>query len=123
MKKADDPRHIRRIRIIEALFAQSFSERQDGNYLDLKDVIVKIKSLIKDIDPLIEKAAPQFPITKIAKIDVAILRLAIFELLFDRKEPEKVIIDESVELAKLYGGEASPSFVNGVLGNILLKEK
>ncbi len=72
------------------------------------------------IDKIIGKAAPEFPIDKINKIDLAILRLAVFELAIEKKEPPKVIIDEAIELAKEYGGETSPQFINGALGNISL---
>lgn len=115
MKKKDDPRHIRRIHLVQNLFARSFTkgQRSQTGFID---------KVIPEIDPLIEEAAPQFPITKIAKIDVAILRLAIYELLFDKKEPAKVIIDEAIELAKQFGGEGSPSFINGVLGKLLNKK-
>ena len=81
------------------------------------------KAKLKHIDPLIEKAAPEFPLDKIGKVDLAILRLAVYELVVDKKEPEKVIIDEAVELAKVFGGDGSPPFVNGVLGSILEKNK
>ncbi len=122
MKKANDPRHIRRIKIMQSLFAQSFSDKQDKDKSEYMDKVLKIKSFIPQIDPLIEKAAPQFPINQIAKIDAAILRLSVYELLFEKKEPEKVVIDESIELAKQFGGEGSPSFINGVLGNLLLNK-
>lgn len=107
---------------MQSLFAQSFSESQDKKNSDYYDKVLEIKSCISQIDPLIEKAAPQFPISKIAKIDAAILRLSVFELMFEKKEPEKVIIDESVELAKQFGGDKSPSFINGVLGNLMAKK-
>lgn len=119
MKKLNDPRHLRRIQIVQSLFSESF--RPEEHSLD--SVITKVYLVKKEIDSLIEESAPQFPIEKIAKIDVAILRLAIFELLFDKKEPEKVIIDEAVELGKGFGGEGSPSFINGVLGNLLKKNE
>ncbi len=64
-------------------------------------------------------AAPQFPPEKLNKIDLAILRLGVFELIIEQKEPQKVIIDEAVELGKEFGAENSPKFVNGVLGAIL----
>lgn len=70
------------------------------------------------IDPLIEKKAPEWPIDKLNKTDLAILRLAIYEMTIEKKQPVKVIIDEAVELAKEIGGENSSSFVNGVLGTI-----
>ena len=72
----------------------------------------------KEIDVKIADSAPQWPIDKLNKIDLAILRLAVHELQ-SSDTPPKVVIDEAVELAKEYGGENSPSFVNGVLGNIL----
>lgn len=71
------------------------------------------------IDQAIESAAPEWPTDKIAKIDLSILRLAGYELMIERKEPPKVIIDEAIELAKTYGNENSAKFVNGVLGTIL----
>lgn len=118
MKRHDDPRHIKRAKIVGDLFAHSFNSRSDSPYRNTASEILKYGA---KIDLLIESAAPQFPVDKIAKIDVAILRLAIYELLYEKKEPEKVIIDEAVELAKEYGGEASPAFVNGVLGHIIKK--
>lgn len=70
------------------------------------------------IDKEIAVAAPEWPLQRINKIDLAILRLAIYELLIKKAEPPKVIIDEAVELAKEFGSENSASFVNGALGNI-----
>jgi len=63
-----------------------------------------------------------WPVDKLNKIDLAILRLAIYEL-ERKKTPPKVIIDEAVELAKEFGGENSPSFINGVLGTIYKEAK
>ncbi|OHA15562.1 MAG: transcription antitermination factor NusB [Candidatus Taylorbacteria bacterium RIFCSPLOWO2_02_FULL_43_11] len=73
-----------------------------------------------DIDLIIGKAAPEWPLLKIATIDRNILRIGLFELLFtDRTEvPPKVAINESIELAKTFGGESSSKFVNGVLGTV-----
>lgn len=78
-----------------------------------------IKNLEK-INLIIEKAAPEWPIDQITIIDRNILRIGIYELKFgDRKQvPPKVAINEAIELAKAFGGEASGKFVNGVLGTI-----
>ena len=75
---------------------------------------------ITEIDKIIEKAAPQWPIDQIAMVDRAVLRLGIYELLFGNRDevPPKVAINESIELAKTFGGNASGKFVNGVLGTI-----
>lgn len=115
MKKVDDPRHLNRIKIMQSLFASSFHDKEKN----INEKVKTIKSLSKKIDLLIEQSAPQFPVEKIAKIDTAILRLAIYELLFEKLTPPKVIIDEAIELAKEYGGDGSPGFINGVLGHLI----
>ncbi|MBI3342438.1 hypothetical protein HY024_04930 [Candidatus Curtissbacteria bacterium] len=75
------------------------------------------------MDGLIAKNAPAWPLGQIAPIDLAILRLAVYELVYKTdKEPYKVIVDEAVEIAKEYGNEKSGSFVNGVLGSIIKSE-
>lgn len=70
------------------------------------------------IDELITKYAPQWPIKQIASCDLEVLRLAIAELLFNPDSPRKVIINEAVELGRLFGGDNSSKFINGVLGSI-----
>ncbi len=112
MKTAKDPRHQARRKIVKQLFANSFTA-QPKLSRKAKEVLSKSSGL----DKKIIKAAPAWPIDKLNKIDLAILRLATYEL--DTKEaPPKVVIDEAIELAKEFGSEASPSFVNGVLGTI-----
>ena len=71
-----------------------------------------------DIDHVIETYAPAWPVAQMALIDRNILRLAIFEILFDNKVPVKVVINEAVELAKSFGGDNTPKFINGVLGTV-----
>lgn len=116
MKKKKDPRHQKRITEMKALFAQSFTSQSD-----LPDAVKQINENLEEIDNLIEKSAPTWPIDKLNKVDLAILRLAVYELK-NKKTPPKVIIDEAVELAKAYGSENSASFVNGVLGDLYSKE-
>lgn len=73
----------------------------------------------EDIDALIIKYAPQWPLQQITVVDRNILRIGIFELKFSKGEvPPKVAINEAIELAKSFGGESSGKFVNGVLGSI-----
>ncbi len=117
-KKLSDPRHQRRRKIIKTLFAGSF-DHLAGRKTNPDDEEAKsISKQQKFIDRHIVQAASRWPLERINRIDLAILRLAIWELCFQKKEPPKVIIDEAVELAKEFGGENSPSFVNGVLGTI-----
>ena len=114
MKKVSDPRHQKRTKIIKELFALSFSSQKTK-----EKKIEKILRNLPKIDKLISRAAPLWPIEKINKIDLAVLRLAIYELGIEKTEPLKVIIDEAVELAKEFGNEQSSSFINGVLGSIV----
>lgn len=72
----------------------------------------------EEIDGSIRKFAPAWPIDQLAIIDRNILRLAIFEILFDNKVPIKVVVNEAVELAKTFGSESSAKFINGVLGSV-----
>lgn len=116
MKTPKDPRHQKRRKTIEALFSFSFGQKKPAT-----ELARKIIKSVKEVDQLIKKSAPQWPVEKINRIDLAILRLAVYELLIAKIEPPKVIIDEAVELAKEFGSEKSPGFVNGVLGDILKK--
>jgi len=72
------------------------------------------------IDEVIRKTAPAWPLEQVAAIDRNILRLAIYEILIDNKVPMRAAINEAVDLAKEFGGETSPRFVNGVLGSVSL---
>ena len=82
----------------------------------IKGVIKKQKK----IDSIIEKAAPEWPLDQIAAVDRNVLRIGLFELLFGNKKevPNKVAINEAIELAKTFGGDSSGKFVNGVLGTV-----
>ncbi len=112
MKSANDPRHKRRRHAVKELFALDFTPQESG---ELAQEVMKHKD---EIDALITNAAPQWPLEKLNRIDLAILRLATYETNFT-DTPHKVAIDEAVELAKEFGGENSPSFINGVLGKIV----
>jgi len=118
MKTSLDPRHQKREEAVEALFTWGFQKKKSQVIL-ANEVI----GHLSEIDSMIENSAPQWPLEQINRIDLAILRLAIYELEIVKTEPVKVIIDEAVELAKEFGGSSSPSFVNGVLGTILKKDK
>jgi N utilization substance protein B len=114
MKSSSDPRHKKRRSIVQQLFAQSFTTSQPNplasNIFEKRD----------ELDEIIGKSAPQWPVDKLNKIDLAILRLATYELIYS-ETPAKVIVDEAVELAKEFGSETTSSFINGVLGDIIKK--
>jgi N utilization substance protein B len=74
------------------------------------------------LDALIRRYAPEWPLDQIAILDRNILRIAIFELIVDDTIPVKVAINEAVELAKTFGAESTPRFINGVLGTLAARE-
>ncbi len=115
MKTSTDPRHKQRELRVSAMFAHSFQSDTT------EEIIAPILQSLSAIDAAIFAAAPEWPINKINRIDLAILRVATHELLFT-DTPPKVAIDEAVEIAKKFGAESSPSFINGVLGTILTKD-
>lgn len=143
-KKQVDARHQARIVALQALFEWSFYsqdieeilERDILEYIkvgdsseqeteipvdrDLAMLIVKgATANLDEIDKIITESAPEWPIEQIAKIDLEILRMSIFELFIARNVPPKVAINEAVELGKEFGGENSSKFVNGVLGTVV----
>lgn len=116
MKTSKDPRHIKRRKVVKILFAQIFT-----NQSKLPELAKKVLENKKEIDKIIKTSAPAWPVDNLNKVDLAILRLSVYELM-NTNTPPKVIIDEAVELAKEFGSESSPSFVNGVLGTIYKKK-
>lgn len=131
-------RHLSRSIVLQSLFERDFNSRNfddsmsifkrdveefapgtnDMSFMEglMKGVLEKEK----DIDLIIEKAAPDWPIDKISVMDRNILRIGLYELLFSERSqvPPKVAINEAIELAKTFGGETSSKFVNGVLGAV-----
>lgn len=114
MKSAQDPRHLKRIAVFKSLFAGTFTEQPEH-----PTRVDKIHSNIKEIDEIIQKCAPEWPINQINRVDLAVLRQAVYELIYKTETPTKVIIDEAVEIAKRYGGKTSSSFVNGALASAI----
>jgi transcription antitermination protein NusB len=94
-------------------FAPDFNDEGFTQHL-LDGVINKLD----EIDEYIKKYAPEWPLEQITVIDRNILRLGIFEMIYDQDIPARVAINEAIELAKAYGGASSSKFVNGVLGSI-----
>ena len=83
-------------------------------------LVIGVVANLKEIDEIIAKAAPQWPISQISIVDRNVLRIGIYELLFGDKVavPPKVAINEAIELAKSFGGDNSGKFTNGVLGTV-----
>lgn len=119
MKRSDDPRHLKRVKIMQSLFSYAFQKDAPGGDQSIMHIIPHLSH----IDSIIAESAPVFPVERIAHVDLAILRLAIYELVIEKKNPPKVITDEAIELAKAFGADASSAFVNGVLGSVLAKKE
>jgi len=118
-----DPRHESRIKVIQNLYAYTFKTKKNNLPYKKDDYFKTVIKNISEIDKLITLHAAKFPIVKIAKTDLSILRWAIYELKFNKKLPVKVVINEAVELAKDMSGERSFAFINGVLGKIIGKNE
>lgn len=138
-------RHLSRSIVIQSLYEWDFhngkkeslkniTERniaKFGSGLDTFDFIWELTSGVEkhmpEIDKIIEKAAPEWPIAQIPIVDRNVLRLGLFELLYSDKQqvPPKVAINEAIELAKVFSGKISGKFINGVLGTVYkqLEEK
>ena len=82
------------------------------------DLVVGVINNKNEIDDMIRKYASDWPIDQIATIDRNIIRIAEYEFAISKETPDRVAINESVELAKTFGSETAPKFVNGVLGSI-----
>lgn len=116
-----DPRHTNRLHTVQNLFAISFTADQSKKIPPHKknDLYLDIHKNETEINKLITKYAPKFPLERIARIDLCILQLALYELTILKKDPTKVIINEAVELAKELGNDRSFAFINAVLGSVV----
>lgn len=131
-------RHLSRSIALQSLFEWDFRGKQSRSLKDvvthnieefapglsdtnfIYDLVLGVEDNLKDIDALITESAPDWPIEQITTVDRNVLRLGIYELKFANASdvPPKVAINESIELAKSFGGSSSGKFVNGVLGTI-----
>lgn len=94
---------------------QVISEKDETYITEKYD---KIVALIPEIDKKIDQAAKGWKASRLGKVDLTILRLAVYEMIYDEDIPVSVAIDEAVELAKRFGQDGSASFVNGILANL-----
>lgn len=131
-------RHLSRSIVLQTLFEWDFNELKTNDAQDalmrnvlefadnsadvefMKSLLAGVIAKVEDLNTIINKAAPEWPVDKISTIDRNVLRIGLYELLFsDRGEvPPKVAINEAIELAKTFGGENSGKFINGVLGAV-----
>ena len=100
-----------------------FEKDVDHDYV--WNVVHGVEKNIDEINSLITEAAPEWPLDQVAKVDKNTLRVAIYEILFDKSEdiPPRVSINEAVEIGKTFGSENASKFINGVLGHIYRKNE
>lgn len=115
MQKTSDPRHKHRAKVVQELYTWNMTHDDQAQ----DPITLKVIDHLTQIDQMISEAAPERPLDQLAKIDLAVLRLATYELIVDKSQPVKVIVDEAVELGKEYGTDSSGGFINGVLGSII----
>ena len=100
-----------------------FTEEQDNlteeDQALLSDRAAKIYEQMPELDREIEANTSGWKLNRMSRVDLSVIRLALYEMRYDDEVPVKVAINEAVELAKLYGGESSPQFVNGVLAKLV----
>lgn len=138
MKSGQDPRHSARLLVLQKLFFDDFKDQNAvanaleisiDDMLTLDEVETYNEELFSQIydgvnqnmeecNNLIVKYAPQWPLEQIKRVDLQILRMALYEGFIGKITPPKVAIDEAIELGKEFGGNASDKFINGVLGAI-----
>ncbi len=102
--------------VVERLLSDAKLSEENNDFV--RELVKGTTKNRDEIDRHIQKLAPAWPVNQLALIDRNILRLAIFEILFDNKVPVKVAVNEAVELAKTFGSESSAKFINGVLGSV-----
>jgi len=127
-------RHQARIVALQALYEIDCANHSPAVVLEQRFVVARLPTAAKDfarhlvsgvlehqtvLDTFIHRHAPEWPLEQMAYIDRNILRVAIFEFAVDGQTPVKVAINEAVELAKAFGSDSAPRFVNGVLGTLV----
>src|SRR5437764_1259859 len=133
-------RHLGRIVALQTLYEEDFRKEVNDPGVNLDEILelnigrydetIEDKTFIEELvhgvdtrqselDDIIRPVAPEWPIEQIARMDRIILRMGVYELLFEEGVPPKVVINEAVELAKAFGGDNSSKFINGVLGTAL----
>ena len=104
-----------------SMYVDEMKEVEPLSEKDEEYIIGKYKKIlerIEDIDGILNEASKTWKTSRMSRVDLTVLRLAVYEMKFDEDIPEKVAINEAVELAKKYGGDESPAFVNGVLAHV-----
>lgn len=107
------------IPIQDRLYMDTIDRLTDSERAYMENKTGKIISSLPEIDRKLDEASEGWTLARMGKVELTILRLAVYEMLYDDDIPVNVAVDEAVELAKTYGSDASPSFINGVLAKLM----
>lgn len=105
-----------------SLYFEQLEELSQRDQRYMEEKFNKVRNSLTEIDGLLNEAAKGWKTSRMSKVDLTILRLAVYEMKYDPDVPVKVAINEAIEIGKRFGGDESASFINGILGNIA-KEK
>ena len=100
------------------MYLDNIEELQEKDQSYIQNKFENIREKITEMDDILNQCSKGWKTSRMGKVDLSILRLAVYEILFDEEVPDKVAINEAVELAKKFGGDESPSFINGGLGKV-----
>lgn len=104
--------------VLEERLAETPLENNLGDFA--RKIVFGIQPIVHELDEIISKHAPEWPLDQVATIDRNIMRIALWEIAVSNQTPLKVAINEAVELGKIFGSESTPRFVNGVLGSLAM---
>lgn len=133
-------RHLARTCVMQTIFRLEFCDQKVSSQQILEETLSEFAPKLTEVEfaeqtlngvlahkqellDIISRHAPQWPVEKIAKIDRAILQIGAYEILHSKDVPPVVAINEAIEIAKHYGDESSPKFINGVLSSIMKENK
>lgn len=137
MKRRELREHTFKLVFMKEFYAPELLEEQTQLYLESEELseyteeereLLKVRAQAvlehaEEADELINQYAKGWQTRRMAKVDLSLIRLALYEIRYDETVPDKVAINEAVELAKKYGGNDSPSFINGILGRIVREQQ
>ena len=106
--------------VLEQRLAEEPIEESQVEFL--KEIVFGISPIVAELDDFIAQQAPEWPLDQVATIDRNIIRVALWEFAVSASTPIKVAINEAIELAKLFGSDSTPRFVNGVLGSLATRQ-
>lgn len=134
MYRREAREHVFKLVFLKDFYKDEDYVRQCGLYLDQfpelseddrREVLEKAEAVFlrsEEIDEMLNRLSEGWKTKRMNRVDLSLLRLAVYEIRYDDSIPEKVAVNEAVELAKTFGGEDSPAFVNAILGKIMRKQ-